>query len=274
MMTLYSDPAQIVNAASTDYCRENRDDRGDEHFLHVGDLTECARAVWYRRNGQLPPAHDAATRNKFGRGLGIEEVQVRHLRWQFQRHGWLTFTQAILAYTVSDIGEVSARIIDSIDEARPDEIVGHIDFLALSGKEEKRAVVVEVKSRSFLGPAPLYKHTIQAASYGLGVALAMNGYEVETYIREVAAVSGEYSTHAVNYRDHAATITGRMLERRFSTNPGDEMPEPEPTPESYVEKKESRKKDAALIVINEACDKYCPFVQCPRYRENAVEAVA
>ena len=47
---------------------------------YFGDLTECLRAVAYRRRGLVPEAYDAATLAKFAIGHAYEQNVARTLR--------------------------------------------------------------------------------------------------------------------------------------------------------------------------------------------------
>lgn len=274
-------PSELLATAATDYCIENRDERGDEHLLHVSDTTDCLRAIWYRRRAaagaleHIKPPFDPATRYRFGRGFGIEAEATKHILWQLRRNGYWAEAQYKIAFVLKN-GDVTCRALGF--ENKPDDmllpdkmdIVGHIDIIAHKAGEPARMIVVDVKSHLFMPNGVNIKHELQVSQYAYGTFLMHPAADVEAFIYSVSA-NGDYSPFAVDWKRHVQTIRERMYERIGLTHPGADMPPAVPPPEAYVAKKESRKKDAPTIILNEYCDKFCDYQQCPNYRAGAQE---
>jgi CRISPR/Cas system-associated exonuclease Cas4 (RecB family) len=243
-------------------------DTFDKQALHVSDLVQCVRAVWYRRNGYAEEPITPSRRLTMVRGIAIEKEIREGLAATLTRRGCEVY------HETSDYGIMtgwlsSANGGDALLRAQNREIngaltlseraaTGHIDLCAVND-DIGEAVVVEIKSMPFLGPAALTKHVIQAAGYELMVALALPDYSVRSYVVEVSAVTGEHRLHRFDTATHAAEVLHRLEEREWVTAPGDEMPEPSIPDEQFVER--GRKPNKKLV--NLLCEKYCGFRMCP-----------
>lgn len=285
-------PIAILEQAAEQYCAEQSDMRGDEGYLHGSDVTKCVRDVWYRRqaaHGDLQyakPNFDSATRHRFARGNGIEAEVCKHLTWQFERNGYFTSEQYVVAISVDNRGELRACLIGRDDDSdrippMPDDILCHSDFIAVSGAA-REALVVEVKSVAWLPEKPYVQHVKQTATYALGYALVpqLQGYNVQAVIRYVSAVDGKHRDFLVNWPDEMQLITERLKERLALTAPGAPIPDAQPPEEAFEMQPErtasgakSRAKNAAMILVNTYCDDRCEYSQCERYRSTASPAV-
>jgi hypothetical protein len=126
--------------------------RGDELLTHVADLTDCLRAVAYRRRGLTPAPFAPQTLAKFAIGHAYEQNTARTLR--------------DAGHEVQESAEVQAFGLD----------IGHPDIIL------DRTVLIETKTTSggaryprshrFAATAkPVSRHhAIQAAAYALAVA--------------------------------------------------------------------------------------------------------
>jgi hypothetical protein len=138
----------------------------------------------------------------------------------------------------------------------PRAMVGHIDLYCWS-KDEIR--IYEIKSMPFLGPAPQTKHVMQLAGYELMVRATEPHPDVNAFVIEVSAVTGEYRSHKIDRAAHAYEVLARLIERQWNTAPGDELPDPSIPDEMFVER--GRKPNKRLV--NLLCEKYCGYRACP-----------
>lgn len=154
--------------------------RGDENFLHVTDLTWCARDVVCRLRGHRRIEPSAMTRYSWQRGLWAEDFMWRALRvpvddqaYRIER-GALVWLQATndelkagrlepIAYSAGELVDVKENRAFALDPACT--FIGHPDFVVRS--EAGETILVECKTEKRKNnPAP---YELQAAAYALAL---------------------------------------------------------------------------------------------------------
>jgi hypothetical protein len=211
-----------------------RPNRGDESELHVSDLSDCARAVWARRNGKILLQNNEDTLRKFEMGFDVED-----------RVGSVLDT--LEDYTIE------RGVVHRLGEAK-----GHSDFVARHKTDASQDFVCEVKSTTFY-PKQVNGKRIRVEPKRSEVQwhyrVQATAYAIEQNIGKVCIVivcresgmMGEYWFTT----DDLADVVGRELEEKAKlTAIGAPMPPPAPPVESYNWKGESWR-----------C-KFCKFSAC------------
>jgi hypothetical protein len=236
----------------------------DDTALHVSDNVACVRQVWYRRNGYDELPATAARRLTMERGKAIER-EVREAIALALHPDWLCYHDTddrgvmcgqLLLTAKGQLCAAIGREQDILPGIR--DMIGHMDLFAWN-VVTRQARVYEIKSMPFLGPAPRTKDVFQAATYELMVETAQPQLDIETYIIDVSAVTGEFRSNKLDRGAHRAEVIARLEERQWNTAPQDELPDPSIPDEMFVER--GRKPNKRLV--NLLCEKYCGYIMCP-----------
>lgn len=187
--------------------------RGDELLTHVADLTDCLRAVSYRRRGMTPEPYTANAQAKFALGHAYEQHVAKTLREA--------------GHEVQEGAEISDFGLD----------IGHPDIIV------DRALLVETKTTIAGANYPKsdkqragqprevsVHHAIQASAYALALELPRAVVAVMHYGFECVEAA-----HEVNPEDYREIIESRAREVVALTGPEMPIPPAEPPGSDVVE---------------------------------------
>jgi hypothetical protein len=225
-----------LTAALAAFYAGNTDQRGDEEFAHVSDLSFCRRKTWLRRTGEPQIATaDTKMRLKWAIGNAVEDHVLGALGHSLEGDGWRLERDVRVALDAAGNG----RILASIDRPKINEVVGHLDGLLIRNDD---LVVLETKSTSFLRgripDTPSAWYVSQAAAYA--VATGAERFAVFIVCRESGRIA-EFWFETANHRDAVLSDVRDVL-----TNTDPLAHEPEAAPRFGFE-----------------C-KYCPAASCPQ----------
>lgn len=187
----------IANAIRA-YFDAHSEGRGDEDVAHVSDLFGCDLATWARRDGRpmLSISHEMRMKWKIGHAV-----------------------EATVAEAVADVLALDGWTIERNTVVEVFGLKGHLD-IALRRDDE--AILVEVKSTSFLRGKPPTEpsehYRIQAASY----ALAIGAQRVGVFI--VCRESGKWAEFWFDAEPMRQYLENRAAEVIGLTDPAKEPP--------------------------------------------------
>jgi CRISPR/Cas system-associated exonuclease Cas4 (RecB family) len=260
---LYADEQTLLDRALLEHFADLQP-RDDMHHLHISDFVQCPKAIWYRRNGQPDQPISPARRITMIRGLAIEREIREAIGKQRAAAGFAVH------HATSDLGELVGSLELDFDgnlsallahgTPWPDAFrgaIGHMDLFAVHVRD-RRIEVHEIKSMPFLGPAPKTTHVVQASGYELIARAAHPDFDVQAFVTEVSAVTGQYVIHPIEPRSHEVLVLDRLHERMWTTARGDDMPEAAIPEEQFAE----RGRKPHKVLVNLLCERYCGYRMC------------
>lgn len=170
--------------------------RDDAAFAHVSDCYGCDRATWERRQGFPPALREPQACLKMQLGNDIERYVCDALQAHYEAQGFVVMRDCPVVWNPAK-GRGGAYVgpayLADFQTVQPDEILGHMDFLAHKCTDVGQ-VVIECKSTSFFRgkvptePSPHY--VVQTATYAIAVGAEKAGIII--VCRESGRIAGPF----------------------------------------------------------------------------------